>query len=208
MTQATQETLSALLDGECSPAEMQRLLDELEHSPELKQQWSRLCLAREVRAGTRVRKAQPSICAGVMAALDAEPAHANVVPLVTRRRFDFKSLPGLAAAAAIGAMAVLVALPTVRDVRNDATASVPSPEFLPQIITPVALPVERRSRRGLQTAALDPEEAQQREELNNLLAEHNGSVAGQGMGGTLRYARFAAHTADYQPAQDVSEGAR
>ena len=37
------------------------------------------------------------------------------------------------------------------------------------------------------------------DELRQYLMDHSSAVAGEGLGGTLRYARFAAHTADYRP---------
>jgi len=35
----SEELLSALLDGECSPGDVKRLMDELASSPALKQRW-------------------------------------------------------------------------------------------------------------------------------------------------------------------------
>lgn len=198
------ESLSALLDGECSPAEMDKLLDELEHSPELMQQWSRLWMAREAREGTQVKQDQPCICAQVMARLDDMPEAVNpkVVELGGRRKiFQWKPVAGLAAAASVAAAALLVSMPAQKQ-----DAAEPAGSFVPQIAAPVSFPAVRRSSRSLQAAALRPEELEQQDELNSLLIEHNSSMAGQGMGGTLRYARFAAHTAEYRLQQ--TEGQR
>src|SRR5690349_12732691 len=97
------ESISALLDGECSPDELDRLLDEMERDPTLKAEFTRQCLAREVIAGTRIGKSQPCICGDVMARLDDEPASTGgrVVELAARRRAipvaQWKPLAGLAA---------------------------------------------------------------------------------------------------------------
>lgn len=198
------ESLSALLDGECSAGEMDRLLDELERSPELKQQYSRQCLAREARNGTRVRKQQPCICAGVMSALDDAPEALNlkVVDLASRRKAPaWKPLAGLALAASFGAVAVLVTQPAREPVAVESAASTAAP----QTSVPVSLPATRARTRALQSVALRPDEIEQQDELNSLLMEHNGSMSGQGMGGTLRYARFAAHTAEYRPSASAGD---
>lgn len=198
------ESLSALLDGECTPAELDRLLDELGDSPDLMQEWSRQCAAREAREGTRIAVDQACICAGVMARLDEMPeelATPKVVELASRRKpavFGWKPLAGLAAAASVAAVAVTLSLPARKAAEGGFSAQA---DLLPQAVTttPVSLPLLRRGAK-LQSVSLRPDEIEQREELNNLLLEHSGSMAEQGMGGTLRYARFAAHTADYRPA--------
>lgn len=122
------ELLSAMLDGECTPGELKRLLDSLEQSPALKQRWSRMCLVREAMQGTQVRagKAAPAdFCAGVMAAIakeqDAAPVHtpgkapSKVVAMPVRRpaaaaaanASRWQPVAGLAAAASIAAVAAV-----------------------------------------------------------------------------------------------------
>ena len=63
------DSLSALLDGECSPGELDRILEEMDRSPELKASWSRLCAARDAVEGVHIRKPAIDLCAGVMARL-------------------------------------------------------------------------------------------------------------------------------------------
>jgi negative regulator of sigma E activity len=85
----SEELLSALLDGECTPGELKRLLEAVGKTPALEERWSRMCLVREAMEGTRVRKAAPDFCAGVMAAIASETAPAarpeKVVDLAARR---------------------------------------------------------------------------------------------------------------------------
>ena len=176
----SQETLSALLDGECSPEELDRLLDQLDRSPEMKQAYSRLCLSREAQEGTRIAREQACICAGVMAGLDEAPLPASdkLVDLDSRRPnrraalARWKPVAGFAAAASFGAVAMLVTLPL-----------------------PAARP------QGLRAVSASAAEIQQMQEddLSNYLIEHSNTAASRGMGGTLSYARFAAHNAVYRP---------
>jgi len=201
----SEETLSALLDGECSSEELDRLLDELERSPALKQSYSRLCLTREAAEGTRIAKAQPCICGDVMARLDAEPMPFSdkLSDLDARRprSRSWKPMAGLAAAATVAAMAVMVVVPQSRERQGGGMAQ--GGMFgAPQISQPVSLPLPSISRpRNLQMVSVQADEIQQAQEddLSNYLIEHSNTAAGRGMGGTLSYARFTAHNAVYRP---------
>jgi negative regulator of sigma E activity len=194
-----QDSLSALLDGECSSAELDRLLDELDRSPELGAQWSRLCLAREAGIGTRVAKQQPCICADVMGKLDAIPAVANakVVDLAvhkanrrSRMASIWKPAIGFAAAASVGAAAVMFIQPQNspagggRDLRVIPAGTVASWSQTPELRT---------------VATTDDAHSQM---LREYLMDHSNAIADEGVGGTLRYARFAAHTAEYRSQTD------
>lgn len=202
----SKETLSALFDGECSAEELDQLLDELEHSPALKTQWSRLCLSREATQETAMRKDQPCICAGVMAGLDAMPAELaspKVRELRRRPAFSWRPLAGLAAAASVATVALLVGIHSgggsqaplaPADLATQADAPLVQP-----VSYPVAAPARNLQAVSLRTTGADQPWTDAGDDLDNYLIEHNSSMAGQGvsMGGTLRYARFAAHSATY-----------
>jgi negative regulator of sigma E activity len=195
------ESLSALLDGECSADELERLLDAMERSPELKRSYSRLCLTRDALEGTRIARNQHSICDGVMSRLDAAPLPVAAPAAATpgrrpSRRLRWKPAGGLAAAAAVGALAVLVMLPQAREQGSNASP----PGFGNALGAPVSLPLPAAVRpRNLQRVAASAEDLQQEDDLSNYLMEHNSTAAGRGMGGTLSFARFAAHNAVYRP---------
>jgi hypothetical protein len=197
------ESLSALLDGECSPAELDRLLDQMGTDPALMRRWSRLCAAREAREGTRAPALRQDLAAGIMAALEPAPRTATVISLPVRRsrsRGSWSGWAGWAAAASIAVVALLVNLPGNR------------PEIAPQapgLVQDGPLPGSGSPQGGrdLRTVrydgggAIEPDEE---DPLANYLMEHNNTLANQGMAGTLRYTRFAAHTAQYR----VPEGQR
>lgn len=172
----TQEHLSALLDGECSEQELDRLLDAMARDSALKEDWSRLCRNRDLTTGRWVQAASPSICADVMARLE-EPSEAqtrpNVIDLAARRgRSIWKPLAGLAAAASVAAVAFLAGVNFTA--KNDAAGV--------EAAQPMAV-----SGRMVADNTRD-------EDLDRYLMEHNNSLAEQGMGGgTLRYARMAAY---------------
>ena len=200
------DSLSALLDGECSAKELDQLLDELDRSPELAQQWSRLCLAREAAEGTRIGAEQPCICAGVMSRLDEQSeAHPKVIDLAARRLARFpkiaaywKPAVGFAAAASMGAAAVLLVQPaadrTLPGVDANGFTSGQLAGWVPAGGSGALQPV----------ASLDRDDAHA-EMLQQYLMDHSNAIAGDGVGGTLRYARFAAHTAEYQTQADEAE---
>lgn len=195
-----QEHLSALLDGECGSEELDRLLDEMERNPALKNDWSRMCRIREISAGTRIMAGQTCICTGVMSGLDALPAQVTspkVVELARRRKsYTWQPIVGLAAAASIAAVALLAGLSFTTQTPSgfDSSAQVTP------VTQPVSYPVPRSATARTQAVALRSQAATQvaDEDLDNYLIEHNNSMAEQGMGGMLRYTRFAAHTAAYR----------
>lgn len=187
------DSISALLDGECSPGELDRILDEMERSPELKASWSRLCLGRDAHEGVSVRKDQPCICAGVMSRLDTqEPAATSrVVPMTPppRRRAWWMPAAGLAAAASLAAVAVVMNL-------QPQAGPTAAPGFVPQAVTPVSVPA-KGSRPGLHVVSASQDDLQrsaQDDELRRYLIEHSNTLADRGMGATLSYARFTAHS--------------
>ncbi|MGH8518072.1 MAG: sigma-E factor negative regulatory protein [Panacagrimonas sp.] len=199
-----QDSLSALLDGECTGPELDRLLDALEHSPDLSQQWSRLCMAREARAGTRIGVEQPCICADVMARLDPAPAGADakVVDLAVHRASVagarrprmaaiWKPAIGFAAAASVGAAAVMFLQP------QSGGLAVPGGSFEPASLATIGS--SDRNLRTVATSDVDQEHAQM---LREYLMDHSNAIADEGVGGTLRYARFAAHTAESRSQTD------
>lgn len=173
MTQMTDEALSALMDGECSQAELDRLLVAMEHEPALKARYSRLCLARDSLKGVRAKSAQLDFSSRVLAALEREPV-SQVVPLRRARLLVWRPLAGLAAAAALAAVAVLAIRPQSTTPPASGHAVVQSPDAV-----------------NHHWAELDADNARR---LNHYLAVHSQSRVLQGVGGGLSYARYATLT--------------
>ena len=192
------DQVSLLIDGECSDSELDQILAEMDRDPTLGQQFSRQVLAREAREGTRIRAAHLDFSAKVLAALHDEPTAepAVVVPFGTRvRRLPWRAAASLAAAAALGAVAVLVVRPAALDapgVMGTQTAAIPQDALVP---VATAQPVET------QFAELADEDAQQ---LRNYLMAYSQSRGQQGVGSTLGYARYAAYT-DARPTAQTAE---
>jgi negative regulator of sigma E activity len=189
------ETVSTLLDGECSDQELEQVLAEFERDPALREQFSRQILAREAREGTRIRAANLDFSAKVLAALHDEPSAepAVVVPFGSRvRRLPWRAAISLAAAAALGAVAVLVVRPTALDAPvATQSAAIPSGTVVPVAGEPVET----------QFAELADEDAAQ---LRNYLMAYSQSRGQQGVGSTLGYARYAAYT-DARPTAQTAE---
>lgn len=205
------DSLSALLDGECSPGELDRILEEMERSPEIKASWSRLCAARDAVEGVHIRKPAIDLCAGVMARLDERPVSLSgrVVPLVRARARSYahsywKPLVGLAAAASIAAVALTLNL------RQHGPAAGSGLVGVPQVAGEVSLPAVQRRPRYLQAVSVDADSAEMarraamQEELRDYLIEHSNTLADRGMGATLSYARFAAHSVGEPGAMTIS----
>ena len=107
MTDAVNEQLSACLDGELPPAELDLLLKRLERDPELRQ-----ALGRYSALGEALRQARPAIASRsfadkVMAAVDQEPAVARrrvrIPPVLLR---SLRPVAGIGVAATVAAVAI------------------------------------------------------------------------------------------------------
>ncbi len=206
----SEELLSALLDGECTPSELKQVLDALEKSPALKARWSRMCRTRDMASGTRVLASARSVTANVMAAVNAEEVpvgHPTVVLLrraelpassaIKRRARRWQPLVGLAAAASIAAV-VVVGGRSLLSHPVDGAAQLATVNAVQPAATQLAAgsstePVETR------WTQLDADSARQ---LDDYLMEHSNSRAEAGMGGSLSYARLAVRAADYHPADE------
>lgn len=211
----TQETLSALLDEECTAAELDQLLDQVGRDPALASRYSRMVLARESRASS-IRAADPGFSSRVMAALAQElPPQASgatdkVRPFRAPRRAAsaFKFSVGapafaLALAASVAAVSVLVLRP---DPAVNAPADVAATTLAAagSVLGPTAGAVPEVNG-GRSWDQLAPGDAEQ---LNAYLIAYSQSRAQQGMGSTLGYARYAAHTAEYRPQRIEGPSAR
>lgn len=207
------ESLSALFDGECDDAELDRLLGELERKPEMAQRWSRWQLRRDLQEGTRVAAGQRCICADVMAQLEEPVKHGNVVDLSAWRRrlgvLPWKTAAGLAAAASMGAAAVLFVGNPEQAQDGPGSASAEQ-SFSPavKVGSPLSLPIGSSGSGRLQSVSFsgDPSAAgaptfadeEYAELLREYVVNHNNLLSDSGVGGTLRYARFASHSVDYR----------
>jgi hypothetical protein len=176
-----EESLSALLDGECSPSELDQVLRRLDQDPELRQRLSRLSRGEHLRRGVLGRSVPLDFADRVMAALPARPDRPGW--RMPAFRPAWRPLAGLAAAAAFGAAAVLV-------LRPDAT---PGADGIPVAAAPAMLAQDAGALEDLDYARLDAARARH---LRNYLMAYSQSRAQHGMAGTLGYARYAAYTQD------------
>ncbi|MDE2148427.1 MAG: sigma-E factor negative regulatory protein [Gammaproteobacteria bacterium] len=203
------ELLSALLDGECKPSELDALLRGCAESAPLIQRFERLCLVREVLRGGAVH-VDTGFCARVMSQVSPPPVRHIRMPW--HRRRQVRPAIGLALAASLGALVTVAvlrvgALPQWRQVPGQAAVTpvplaVAAASSVPLLAQPASVADRAGAALGGPAVAevrwdqLQPETARQ---LDDLLMEHSTYRAGEGMGGTLSYARAAAHGINYQP---------
>lgn len=223
----SEELLSALLDGECTPDEVEAALAAIERSPALKARWTRMCLTRDALAGVAIARPRLDLTASIMAALDDEPEVAvpsKVVPLrprsvappapmpaaasaVSARSLRWQRFAGLAVAASITAV-VAIGGRNLLDRPIDGGA--PTAEQTAQAesgsdIVKIGaggqftgtLPVEVASEKN---QAWDDLDAESKRQLTDYLIQHATRGADAGMGGSLGYPRLVAQQASYRPA--------
>lgn len=222
----SEELLSALLDGECTPAEVEAALAAIERSPALKARWTRMCLTRDALAGVAIRKPTIDLTAGIMAALDDQPAadtHPKVVPLrpravstpaaapmpaaaVSARSLRWQRFAGLAVAASITAVVAiggrnLLDQPIDGGAGSQPLATAAVATNLVKVSADGQLsgvvPVDVASEDSPGWENLDAETKRQ---LNDYLIQHSTRGADAGMGGSLGYPRLVAQQASYRPA--------
>lgn len=189
------ETLSAAFDGECTAAELDRLLDACGRSPALMQRFGRYCASRDARAGVYFNFDAEALCSAVMTHIDP-PRHARVVALRARTRAALRPMAGLALAASVGALATfsvyrfnlgtgVTALP------GAAATAAAGPSAQVAQATPSA------SATNARWTQMDPSTARQ---LDDYMMEHASYRSEQGMGSALNYARMAAQDIQYRAA--------
>lgn len=199
MNERINESLSALVDGECDELELRRVLNELEQDPECREKWLRYQMMSALMRDEAV--ATVDLSRGIMQAIDGEPMD-DITPLMTtieqpKAALDTKAdtpqrgwMSSVAVAASV-TLAVLVGVRFYADVNDTATLAATTPA------TSVGNAV------AVSTA---PEmDAQQLEQGQRMLqeyllqhTEHAAMSSGRGMMPFARVATFE-RTGDAQP---------
>ncbi len=114
MTDRSNESVSALMDGEVADFELRRTLDRIESEPELSEAWQRYHLIRSVMRNEEVSELDLDISANVMSALELEPEleiaiEDDVVSATDegKKHHFWKPIASMAAAASVTAMVIL-----------------------------------------------------------------------------------------------------
>lgn len=177
----TEDQLSALVDGELSPAEYRQVLNAINTRPELKQRWMRYHLAADaLKNNLPPAVMKPGFSAHVIQAIDAEPT------VLAPRRFFYrvnliaKQMAGLAVAASVTAVAVL----GIQTWRLQDAQQPPMAQVAPPVVN-VAHPVTAVAEENA------PLPAHVQLQINQYLLNHNQNALGaQRM---LPYARIVGH---------------
>ena len=224
----SEELLSALLDGECTPAEIEAALAAIERSPALKARWTRMCMIRDAMAGVRIAKPAVDLTASIMAALDDQPevaASSNVVPLrprvsapvrtkapaaaaavsVSARSLRWQRIAGLAVAASITAVVAIGGRNLLDQPIVDGGAVAEQQAALGASIVKVGANGEIAGQAPVDVAsedspAWDQLDADSARQLNEYLIRHSSGGADAGMGVSLGYSRLVAQQTSYRPA--------
>lgn len=130
------QQLSALLDGDMAPDQARFVLRRLGHDTALAGAWQRWHLVGDVLRGHPVAGLPDSFAAGVAGAVAREGSQPAV------RRAGWRQGIGVAAAASIAAVALLVARPALFDDPAPAPAMVAQPAVQPAPAIPAASPSE------------------------------------------------------------------
>lgn len=228
----SEELVSALLDGECDDHEIERALVAFERDEAARTGFSRMQYVRDASRDVAAAFDPSFADRVMLAIGDEVPdgghglsdglsggVSGNVVPL-RRRRPVWVQASGFAVAASVVAavvVGVVVNGPELGEVQfasqNDDSYVAPVTRSAPTAVgngatvqtvqtvatVPQTSPAMTRQATQLRWAQIEDDQARQ---LNNYLIDYSNYRSVQGVGGTLGYARFAAHTADYRPQED------
>ena len=171
MTEDPRQTLSALLDGECSRRQMHRAITSLLADEDHRQCWERYLLFGRVLRGEPVSRAARRVAPGVRAALAATVRELPPQPSAGLQTRLFAPLAA-ALAAGVALLAVLIGPTGPFDVSNSAGRSMGNPGF-------AGVQGEPRWQRA------DP---LLRTKLDQLLVNHHERAPAPGLPGFVAYA--------------------
>jgi len=200
MKQQTKENISAFLDYELQKHEIDRTLDRVEGSDELRGTWERYHLIGDIMRGEGVRISAAGIADQVREQIDREPAIlAAPKPAgnILSGQHWLKPAAGAAIAASVAAVTI-VALPRfngvdpVPETAPLAAAPINRPATLPvQLVAAPAPTVDYRRTRGTRWKNLQQPSVESK--LNRFLVDHNEYAVSGGTSGIMPYATFVSY---------------
>ncbi len=181
------EKLSAFLDGELDHSESLELIDQLNRDDELRGRWQRY----NTYASVLRDEVSPVLSAGfsekVMQKLAQEPVQLAPAALPKRKRIA-GPMAGLAIAASLVGIAILMQKPVINDASEDQTLGIAQ---ISVPVLPLPKPELSPTEKGLIVANSKNENV--RERINRLLVEHNEYNPAGDMTGMLPYSRFVGY---------------
>ena len=186
------EKISAFLDGELDHSESVELIEELNRNDDLRGHWLRYTTYSSVLKD----EVTPVLSAGfserVAQQLEKEPVQLAPAAMRSRRRIT-GPFAGLAVAASLVGVAILLQKPVINDEAEDKVSSVAK-------VTVPALPLPKADSSSSDGSLIvaNSKNENVRERINQLLVEHNEYNPAGDMTGMLPYSRFV----DYNPRVD------
>jgi negative regulator of sigma E activity len=188
------ELISVLMDGECTPEELDQVVAACEGSEALRQRYSRWCLIRDAMQGVRFSRAPQDFCAAVMNELEGPRTRTRRRAHISTRRW--RPAAGLALAASLGALCTMAVLHwQAQGSRQNVVAAVLTTPAVAQRAGTVTVAAADAAAhpavvREMQWGQLDADSARK---LDDYVLEHSSDHAGTVMGGdAFGYARMAA----------------
>jgi sigma-E factor negative regulatory protein RseA len=189
MSKEIKEQISAFVDNELSPREIERTLARIGTQPDLRQVWDRYHLIGDTIRGEGVRTSSGGIADSIRERLESEPAilspPAASGPLGRRPGLGLwiRPVAGAALAASVAALAVVV-LP-------EFTTSTPEAEPRQVAGAPASRGGAYLERTGTRWKNLEQPGLESK--LNRYLVDHSEYASARGMTGVLPYTSFVSY---------------
>ena len=194
------EKLSAFLDGELGHSESLSLINQLENDREMRGHWKRYHVYGSVLRDEMTPVLSNDFSERVLRALVEEPVQLAPAAMKVRKRW-MGPLTGLALAASLAGIAVLLLKPVIQDTKGTGVSSVA------ELSAPV-LPLPQSQGTTADYTSSDnrlivsnSKNENIRDRINQLLVEHNEYNPASDMTGMLPYSRFVG----YNPRNERSE---
>lgn len=201
MRQQSKESVSAFLDDELQHREIDRTLEQLATSDELRQAWDRYHLIGDIMRGEGIRDSAAGIADRVREQIEREPAILAAPrpgPRILSGHHWMRPAAGAAIAASVATITIL-ALPRFDGLgpkpANDRVAAVPIDR--PVVAAPVQLasapaPIDDAGP-GRGTRWKNLEQPAVESKLNRFLVDHNEYASSGSIGGIMPYATFVSY---------------
>jgi len=182
------EKLSCFLDGELDQAESEQLIRQLDEDEDLRGLWRRFNTYRSAMRDELSPALPTDFSKRVMQALANEPVQFSPAALPKRKR-GWGPIAGLAVAASLVGIAILLQKPVIQEDSDTQTSKV----AVLSVPAAVSVPAETGAAQNYELIVANSKNENVRERINRLLVEHNEYNPASDMTGIWSYSRFVGY---------------
>lgn len=182
------EKISYFIDGELDQTESEQLIRQLGEDNDLRGLWRRFNTYGSAMRGELSPALSADFSNRVLQALAKEPVQFSPAALPRRKR-AWGSVAGLAVAASLVGIAILIQKPVIQEDPDTQTSNVAALS----VPATVPVPAETGAAQNYELIVANSKNENVRERINRLLVEHNEYNPASDMTGIWSYSRFVGY---------------